>query len=41
MHKKDICHIDLKAKNILFDPQDKNMHIIDFGCAEDIKQRYY
>ena len=37
IHKNFITHNDLKTKNILYDPACKNMHIIDFGCAQDLR----
>ncbi|WED42691.1 protein kinase domain-containing protein [Legionella cardiaca] len=35
IHSAGITHNDLKPKNILYDPVAKEMHIIDFGCAEN------
>ncbi|WP_133128241.1 protein kinase domain-containing protein [Legionella nagasakiensis] len=34
VHDGGITHNDLKLPNILFDPVEKKMRIIDFGCAE-------
>lgn len=38
MHEKGITHNDLKTKNILYDPAEHKIHIIDFGCAQDISK---
>ena len=37
IHKHGITHNDLKTKNILYDPACKKMHIIDFGCAQNLR----
>lgn len=34
LHAGGITHNDLKLPNVLFDPVAKEMHLIDFGCAE-------
>lgn len=36
IHIANITHNDLKPKNILYDPVSRKMHIIDFGCAQDV-----
>ena len=35
MHHNEVAHLDLKAKNILYDPATKKAYIIDFGCASE------
>ena len=41
MHKNGITHNDLKTKNILYDQVEKKMHIIDFGCAQDLSEQQF
>ncbi len=36
IHEHGVTHNDIKPKNILFDPDTKKMHILDFGCAEHV-----
>ena len=36
LHDHGVTHNDLKTKNMLFDPIEVKMHIIDFGCAQDM-----
>lgn len=35
IHKKNIAHQDLKAENIIIDPQTLIVHIIDFGFSKE------
>lgn len=39
MHKKHICHRDLKTENILFCPETKKLKIIDFGICKQMTIR--
>ncbi|NGX29933.1 MAG: Serine/threonine-protein kinase StkP [Candidatus Anoxychlamydiales bacterium] len=36
IHEKDLCHLDMKASNIVF-KDDGTAYITDFGCAKDGK----
>ncbi|MDP3269745.1 MAG: serine/threonine-protein kinase, partial [Legionella sp.] len=36
IHQYGITHNDIKPKNLLYDPVSHSIHIIDFGCAEDV-----
>lgn len=36
IHASGVIHHDIKPKNTLFDPVTKKMHILDFGCAEEM-----
>jgi len=38
MHKKSICHRDLKLENMLYDIESKQIKIIDFGIAVKINK---
>jgi uncharacterized protein YjfI (DUF2170 family) len=39
LHSKEIAHLDLKPKNILFDPRQERAYLIDFGCSEKFKEK--
>lgn len=39
LHKKHICHRDIKPDNILFDRNTGNIKIIDFGVSKNLKMR--
>lgn len=34
MHKKEICHLDIKHENIMFDKKDKKLKLIDFDSCQ-------
>ena len=34
LHLQGFTHNDLKLQNLLYDPIEKKIHLIDFGCAE-------
>ncbi len=36
IHEQGIVHCDLKSKNMLWDPIQQCMTIVDFGCAEEL-----
>ncbi len=38
LHQTGITHNNLKPQNILYDPINKSIHIIDFGCAQDLSK---
>lgn len=38
-HANGVIHNDLKPKNMLYDPFNNEVHIIDFGCAENLDTR--
>jgi Protein kinase domain len=40
MHGNKVAHLDLKAKNILYDPVTKKADIIDFGCAREFESKF-
>ncbi len=40
MHHNGVAHLDLKAKNILYDPVTKKAYIIDFGCAREFESKF-
>lgn len=33
VHANGVVHCDIKPENILFDPQNLKIKLIDFGCA--------
>lgn len=39
MHKKNICHRDLKTENILYSRNDSKLKIIDFGICKKMTIR--
>lgn len=39
MHKKNICHRDLKADNILYCPKTQKLKVIDFGICKKMTLR--
>ena len=38
MHEGGIAHRDFKDENILINPESLEIKVIDFGCAEKIKE---
>jgi serine/threonine protein kinase len=39
LHKHNICHRDIKPDNILYDKENKQVKIIDFGVSKNVKLR--
>lgn len=39
MHKRQICHRDIKLDNLIIDPTNGLVKIIDFGFAQSCKER--
>lgn len=39
LHKKYICHRDIKPDNILYDKTTQRIRIIDFGVSKNMKRR--
>src|SRR3990167_6346795 len=38
LHENNICHLDLKLENIMVDPKQQEIKLIDFGFAEFTKE---
>jgi serine/threonine protein kinase len=41
IHKKSICHFDIKPENIVFDTETERFKYIDFGMAEEFPFKRY
>jgi len=39
IHKKNVCHRDIKPDNIIYDPKTSMVKIIDFGISKNLKIR--
>lgn len=39
IHSQKICHRDIKPENILYDEENKNVKIIDFGISKKLINR--
>jgi serine/threonine protein kinase len=36
MHDEQIVHLDIKLENVMYDPETKNVVLIDYGCAHEV-----
>jgi len=41
LHSKGMVHCDLKLENIIYDPKEKIVRLIDFGCSCHLKNEAY
>ena len=39
IHEKQICHRDIKPENILYDQEEKEIKLIDFGISKKVCER--